>query len=324
MDSARPESASGFMVRMRNPLRRRPKRDPAPFVVGVGRSGTTLLRLMLDAHPALAMPPETGFVPDLIAAAREDGASADDLLEAVTSHRKWGDFGIEPGELRERWAMLDPIRARSALRAFFELYAEKQDKPRWGDKTPGYTMHMRRIARTLPEARFVHVIRDGRAVAHSRITSLSLREVPMEQVARRWRRRVKRARSQGARLDHYLEIRYEDLVTDTEPVLRRVCEYIELDWDPVMIDYHRRSEERLAELDRDIPAWEGKLPRSAESRMALHTQTTKPPDPARIGRWRGEMSADDLAVFESIAGELLTELGYALQGTAATAAGADE
>jgi hypothetical protein len=297
-------------------LRSRRERAPAPFVVGVGRSGTTLLRLMLDTHPDLAMPPETGFIPDLIAAAHEADASADDLLQAVTSHRKWGDFGIEPSELRARWAALDPIRARGAVRAFYELYAEKQGKPRWGDKTPGYTMHMRRIAQTLPEARFIHVIRDGRAVAHSRMTSLSLQPVPMKQVARRWRKRLSRARRQGARLDHYLEIRYEDLVTDTEAVLRTVCEFIELDWDPDMLSYHRRSEERLAELDRDIPAWEGKLARSAESRMALHEQTTKPPDPARIDRWRSEMGAEDLATFEDVAGELLTELGYELAASA--------
>jgi Sulfotransferase family len=309
---------------MRNPLKRRRTRPPAPFVVGVGRSGTTLLRLMLDAHPELAMPPETGFVPDLIAAARVDGATPEDLLTAVTSHRKWGDFGIEPEELRARWAALEPIRARSALRAFFELYAEKQGKPRWGDKTPGYTMHMRQIAKTLPEARFVHVIRDGRAVAHSRITSLSLREVPMEQAARRWRKRVRHARKQGERLDHYLEIRYESLVTEPEATLRSVCDFIELDWDPVMLAYHQRSEERLAELDRDIPAWEGKLARSAESRMALHTQTTKPPDPARIDRWRGEMSAADLVTFESIAGDLLTDLGYPLHGAAPATTGANE
>lgn len=296
---------------MRLPFRKSAgSRPPAPFVVGVGRSGTTLLRLMLDAHSELAMPPETGFIPDLIKAARPDDATVDDLVHAVTSHRKWGDFQLEEADLRRRWDALDTIKPRPVVRGFYELYAEMQHKPRWGDKTPGYTMYMRRISRVLPEARFVHVIRDGRAVAHSRMKTLSLREVEMEKVARRWRRRLRKAQRQGRKLDHYLEIRYEVLVRDPEATLRTVCDFVDLPWEGGMLDYHRRSEERLAELDRDIPAWGDKLPRSAESRMALHRQTTKPPDPARIDRWRSEMTDDDLATFEREAGDLLAELGY--------------
>ena len=293
-----------------------PKPLPAPFVVGVGRSGTTLLRLMLDAHPDLAMPPETGFVPDLIRAAREPGATPEDLLAAVTSHRKWGDFPIGEEELLERWRRLDPVRARGAVRAFYELYAEHQGKPRWGDKTPGYTMHMGPISKVLPEAHFVHVIRDGRAVALSRMRTLALRPTEISKVARRWQRRLRKAREKGARLDHYLEIRYEALIREPEATLHRVAEFIDLPWDPAMLDYHRRSEERLAELDRDIPAWGSKLPRSAESRMALHQQTTKPPDAARIDRWREELSADEVAAFEREAGDTLAELGYELAGAA--------
>lgn len=298
---------------MRIPLlRSRRVPDPAPFVVGVGRSGTTLLRLMLDAHPQLAMPPETGFIPDLITAAKAPGATPETALAAVTGHRKWGDFPMSEDELLERWSALDRMRPRGAVRAFYELYAEHQGKPRWGDKTPGYTMYMGPISRTLPEARFVHVIRDGRAVALSRMRTLALRPVEMSKVANRWQKRVRKARAKGDQLDHYLEIRYEALVREPEATLRQVCEFIELDWDPALLDYHRRSEERLAELDRDIPAWGKKLPRSAESRMALHQQTTKPPDPARIDRWRDELSAEDVATFEQVAGGLLTELDYEL------------
>ena len=154
------------------------------------------------------------------------------------------------------------------------------------------------------------MIRDGRAVALSRMRTLALRPTEMSKVANRWQKRVRKARSKGAELDHYLEIRYESLVREPEATLRQVCEFIDLEWDPAVLEYHRRSEERLAELDRDIPAWGKKLPRSAESRMALHTQTTKPLDPARIDRWREELSAEDVATFERVAGDLLAELGY--------------
>ena len=72
---------------------------PAPFVVGVGRSGTTLLRLMLDAHPELAIPPETHFAPGLIERAHE-GAGADALVDEIVGTRAWADFSIQAERLR--------------------------------------------------------------------------------------------------------------------------------------------------------------------------------------------------------------------------------
>ena len=72
---------------------------PAPFVVGVGRSGTTLLRLMLDAHPELAIPAETHFVPEVLEREGEC-RSALELVEAIVSSRVWGDFGLDPDRLR--------------------------------------------------------------------------------------------------------------------------------------------------------------------------------------------------------------------------------
>ncbi len=74
------------------------------------------------------------------------------------------------------------IKPAPVVRAFFELYAEKQGKPRWGDKTPGYTQHIRKISKVLPEARFIHLIRDGRDVTLSRTKTLALKDVPIDEV----------------------------------------------------------------------------------------------------------------------------------------------
>jgi hypothetical protein len=266
---------------------------------------------MLDSHPDLAIPPETGFVPELIEAC-DDSQRPKRLVKVITEHRRWGDFGVTEDELLQRFRRIKPPDAGDIVRAFYEAYAEKEGKPRWGDKTPGYTVHMETIAGALPEARFVHIIRDGRDVALSRTKQLSLRPKTVPDVARRWRKRVREARRQGGRVPHYLEVRYERLVAEPEPVLREVCEFIELDFDPVMLSYHEHASERLSELRRDIPAWRTRPPRSAEKRLALHTRTAKPPDTQRIGRWREEMSADDVAGFEREAGDVLEELGYEL------------
>ncbi len=143
------------------------RRPAAPFVVGVNRSGTTLLRLMLDAHPDLTIPPETHFVPEVIRLARRDGGTRVRMVRTMTRHPRWGDFGIDARELRGRVAHIKPAKAGPVVRAFYELYAESQGKARWGDKTPRYMRAMPRIEKALPEARFIHIIRDGRDVALS-------------------------------------------------------------------------------------------------------------------------------------------------------------
>ena len=283
---------------------------PAPFVVGVGRSGTTLLRLMLDAHPQMAIPPETHFIPELIARARLR-VSADELVSEIVAARNWDDFGLDADGLRARVAALGEARAAPILRVFYSLYAERHGKPRWGDKTPIYVKRMRLIADVLPEARFVHLIRDGRDVALSRRRRGMGEGKPIAAAAERWRRRITLARRQAQRLrGRYLELRYEDLVEEAEPCLRRVCEHCELDFDPAMLAHHERAAERLTELGHDLPATGGRRARAGGERIAAHALAARPASGERIGAWRAEMSAAEVAEFEAVAGELLAELGY--------------
>ena len=279
---------------------------PAPFVVGVGRSGTTLLRLMLDAHPELAIGPETQFVPELIDLARE-GASANELVDAMRAARTWADFDLNADTLRERAEGGD---LAAVLRAFYGLYAETRGKPRWGEKTPGYVRRMQPIGELLSEARFVHLIRDGRDVALSRRARGMGASKPMADTARLWRKRIEAAREAANRLrGRYVELRYEDLVADPEPGLRRVCELIELGYDPAMLAYHEGAGERLAELG-DLARVDARRGREGAERIAAHSLATQPPTGARTGAWRAEMSAADRQAFEAVAGDLLRELGY--------------
>jgi hypothetical protein len=288
-----------------------PDGKPVPFIVGVGRSGTTMLRLMLDAHPDLAIPPETHFVPDVIEAIN-DGADPAKVVEVMQGARQWGDLHMEPDEVRERLEAVSDWNAGNALRAFYAIYGKRQGKPRVGEKTPGYVRKMRLIEKAMPEARFIHVIRDGRDVALSRWkrTLGEGKRAPATQVAEGWQRRIRRAQQQGRKLGHYLELRYEDLVTDTEPNLRKIAEFIELDWDPVMLRYYEHAADRMAEMARDLPSTDGKPVRPGEERMQAHAMTQKPPDPTAMYRWKEKMSPEDVRDFEAAAGELLSELGY--------------
>jgi hypothetical protein len=283
---------------------------PAPFVCGVTRSGTTLIRLMLDAHPEVAIPGETHWVPKLIKAVERSKQSSEDLADLIIDHKRWGDFHLDADELRSRISAVDPPNAADVIRAFYLLYAEREGKRRYGDKTPGYVQEMLRIQRVLPEARFIHIVRDGRDVSLSHLRMNWGPETYAES-ARLWRNRIRKARKQAPNVDHYMEVHFEDLVGDTEGVLRRVCDFVELEFDPVMLDYHERAEGRLKEKARELPR-KNRPPQPAEARMESHRLAKEPPRSDRIGMWRERMTPDEVAEYEAVAGDMLVELGYEL------------
>ena len=196
------------------------------------------------------------------------------------------------------------------IRAFYLAYAEREGKTRYGDKTPGYIREMVRIQRTLPEARFIHIIRDGRDVSLSHMR-MNWGPTTYEESATLWVERIAKARRMAPKIDHYHEVHFEDLVRDTEGTLRKVCDIIELDFDPAMLDYHERAEERLQEKNVDLVRRHGPT-QPAEARMESHKLAKEPPRKDRLEAWREKMTAEEIASYEKIAGPLLVELGYEL------------
>ncbi|MCZ7535462.1 MAG: sulfotransferase [Acidimicrobiia bacterium] len=280
---------------------------PFPFFVGCGRSGTTLVRAIFDAHPLLAVPDESYF-PYAFALRRrtyEVGGIVDvarfcaDLAEDG-SFARWG---VPIEEIAEALREHPPEVLSDALRSVFATYARAQGKPRYADKTPVFVRHMPALAGLFPESVFVHVVRDGRDVALSRIaTDWSTERVDSEALI--WSSAVTTGRRSGARLGsrRYRELRYEALVDDPEAAVRDICEFIYLDFDPSMLAHHERASDLVAALPH--PHQHGNVLRA----------------PARTRDWRTEMTGDDLAVFEAIAGPALTEMGYE-RGTSRIPAG---
>ena len=282
---------------------------PHPFIVGVPRSGTTLLRLMLDAHPDLAIPPETNFIHRAAEACERAPDPRQAFLKTVMSRGRWQDLGINGDLLAQRVAAIEPFDLREALRELYGLYAEKFGKPRWGDKTPHYLRRMPLIHELLPEAYFIHVIRDGRDVALS-VKDLWFGAESVEVAARRWQGSIKEARRHSRKLPHYLEVHYEDLITNTESTLSKISDFVDLPWHPIMLDYYKTADMRLSEIERDRRTPSGEIKLRGEERVAIHSLTSKPPQRDRIGRWRQEMTAKDRQRFEEVAGETLRDLGY--------------
>lgn len=287
-----------------------------PFVVGVPRSGTTLLRMMLDEHPQLAIPAETHYMPELIRLWRqmkEDGTSEKEMrkrsLEFLAGYYRREDWPVSAKQLAAA-TKVRPLRVSDVLSAVHVAYAKKVDKPFWGDKTPQYLKRMGPIQKAIPTARFIHLVRDGRDVGVS-LTGLSWGAETTEEAATQWVTHITRARERAEEMvpGSYLEIRYEDLVVETEATLKRVVEFIELPWDPAMLDYHRTAAERVNEWNRDLERLQGGIIPAAE-RTAQHKFTSQPPTTERIGRWRRDMPPEEQRRFEEIAGDLLDDFGY--------------
>lgn len=260
---------------------------PPFFVVGCGRSGTTLLRNMLTAHPLLAIPVESLFMVDYLRASTD---VPPERLKNLIVH----DY-----EFRE-WAMplthtdLDGCRsAQEMMLRLHALYCKQQRKPYWGQKTPRFVRHGLLIKANFPNGRFINVIRDPRAVVNSLMTSDLHRSNPYYG-SKRWVMDVQ----YGLELERQfpgdvLHIKYEDLVERPRSTLTTVCDFIGVDYDDAMLHEHSQNRSDFAPIFDQI-----------------HARTEGPIQSSRVNAWRKRLSERDIALIESITRDLMVEVGY--------------
>ncbi|UCE90143.1 MAG: sulfotransferase [Pseudomonadota bacterium] len=270
------------------------ERQPPFFVVGSDRSGTTMLMMMLDAHPGLGMSRESWFLIDLMNALPLHGAlsleQVHQAFEIIGTHPRWQ---IADSELRACLDGLDQPELAELVTAVFQLDLERGGKTRWGDKTPAYVREIARIHSLFPRAQFIHLIRDVRDVC------ISLRNVgwhgpTLGHMARYWRAHVSSGIAAGRALgaELYLEVPYETLVTDVEATLRRICAFLGEPFSPAMLTWYEHT-----------------AAKTASRPMKFQTKLDRAPRASDVGRWRAEMSALDLAIVEANAGETMDRAG---------------
>jgi hypothetical protein len=279
-------------------------RNPYLFVVGCPRSGTTLLRRMLDAHPDLAITPETHWIPRWFErgiGVTADGFATPELVSRLLASPKFGRTGIGRQELEGLLRAEAPVSYADFARGFFDLYGRVEGKAFVGDKTPGYVRHLPLLHELFPEARFVHLIRDGRDVALSALSwhrwpklakrLPASREYPVAAAAFWWAGFVRAGREAGVPLgkDTYHEVRYEALVADPTTEAGSLCAFLDLPFDERIIRFHEGRR-------RDGPG--------------LSAKKAWLPPTAGLRDWRTEMASQDIDRFEAVAGDLLDELGY--------------
>jgi len=276
------------------------RRNPVVFAVGCPRSGTTLLTRMLNAHPLLAMTPETHWIPKFYPGGEGDRMSAA-LTERLAGYHRICKLGITPEELQHLLHLPGETSYADFVCRFFDLYAGKVGKPLAGDKTPSYVRVIPFLHRLFPQARFVHLVRDGRDVAlsalswnknHKNVGRFSCWTAePLITSALWWAWNVTQGRQASDLLGAggYLELRYEALVADPEGVGRQLCEFLQLPYDQAMAHFYEGH-------TRDV----GK---SSAKKAWL-------PPTHGLRDWRRQMSAEQLELFEAAAGGVLTACAY--------------
>lgn len=271
------------------------------FVVSAPRSGSTLLRLMLDAHPRLAVPPP-GWLFDMVYPFLYSYgdlhqranllALAEDILQTPTV----GKWPAKP----TAQALADAAEAPSfadLYAALHSAYAKSEGKARWGEKTPRNGFWMDEIRALFPDAQFIHIVRDGRDQAIDISDSL-LWPNSVYSGASLWQRYVTTIRDSASRLpvDAWCEIRYEDLCAGTEAIVRKLCAFLGEPFDAGMLSPHET---------RSARNW---------STHPLHAKTAQPISTRFCEMYKTRLPAGDVAVLDGLIGETLKKFGYPLSG----------
>jgi hypothetical protein len=277
--------------------------NPYVFILGCPRSGTTLLRRMVDAHPQVAIPSsEQHWILDCPRKGRgvtADRSVAPELISILLADRRFAGLDIGRNEL-EKLAAPREMSYATFVSAVLDAYGSRRRKPLVGDKTPGAVRNLPMLHELWPRARIVHLIRDGRDVCLSlinwrRSARLARRyttwdEHPVTTAALWWEWHVRSGREAGPSLGAalYHEVRYEALVTDTARELASLCDFLALPYDDAMLRFYEGRQRTDAGLSAK-KAW-------------------LPPTPG-LRDWTTQMSRPDIERFEAVAGDLLDELG---------------
>jgi Sulfotransferase family len=274
------------------------------FIVGNDRSGTTMLRLVLDRGPDVAIPPESMFLTDFAAAfdrgEPHDAAAARRLMEQVWNHPKVRLWQLPSGPPTVPNGLSSREAFRFIAEAPFAAYAAKHGKPRWGDKTPHYVHHVDHLLRLWPGARFVVLVRDGRDVA------LSVRRMPFGPnnawaAAQWWARGIRAGdRAQEAHPDAVRTVRYEDLARSPEREVAGICAFLDLRYDADMLAIER------ADPDKIVPEQTSWFPTLFDG---INTGS--------VDRWQREMNWRAQRRFATLAGDELARHGYRVGENAA-------
>ena len=255
------------------------KKSTAPvFVLGCPRSGTTVLyHMLLSAGDFAVYRAESNVFNLLVPRFRGMRSAADrrDLMEVWLKSKLFRVSGLDAREINAR--IVDECHGGGDfLRTVMQEVARKQGVRRWADCTPDHLLYMEEIKRQIPDALFIHIIRDGRDVALSYVKQGWSHPLPWDRneslgvAGLFWEWIVRKGREQGERLgEDYQEVRFEELITNPREALKQLGLFIDHD-----LDYDRIQQTGIGSVSQPNSSFAGESPGAF--------------DP--VARWKAKMS----------------------------------
>ncbi len=269
------------------------------FLVGCPRSGTTLLQQMLDAHPDIAIAPETHFIRNFWLKREEYGDLVADtnyqiLLRAIANIPEFSEMELDWQTFYDAAQKLDRSYA-ALLNLLLDQFRQRRNTEIVGEKTPNHLLYMQTLQTFFPQARFIHIVRDPRAVVNSwKTVPWSTGSIAGD--ADVWRRYMATARQAPPDNGAIFTLHYEQLISTSEACLKKLCRFLDLSFDASMLDYYTHQSKRV-NVNRE--PWKG--------------NAVKPVNNKSLSRWQTELSTTEIATIEAVAGSEMCQLGYELQ-----------
>ncbi|MEZ8144310.1 sulfotransferase [Enterovibrio sp. FF113] len=282
------------------------------FIIGNPRSGTTLLRLMLNRHSKMCVPPEAGFLVWLYKFYGNESINVENFLDDLSRTSKFESWNIDIEKLRTFLCRREVKSYQFLIDSVYEFYIDDvlgKNVDVVGDKNNYYLEHVELLSSLYPEASFLHIIRDGRSVAASykgvmasQLDSKYAPKLPtsMREIGSQWRCNVIEIERQFSMLNKvsHMTLRFEDLVKNPEETLSIVSEFLGVDYEKEMLQYHKTSLNEGLEPE-EYNAWKAK--------------NLKPIDSSEAEKYK-QLSYEEIAVFESVCSDVLLRYNYGLSG----------
>jgi hypothetical protein len=287
------------------------------FIVGANRSGTTLLRLILNAHPNIAIPDELIYFDSQLAGERIEHWRRPQLSPA--EYEAFVDRFLQRSRLSLQGLDLDALRAtilrgprdfRRPYRCALRAWAQHHSKERWGEKTPGNLFYADILHDMFPDARFLYLVRDPRAgVASMQQVSFFPNDVVFNALNRRKHDVEGRDRLRAAVPDpQRMRVSYEELVREPEATVKGACDFIGEPFHARMLHFHRDADRYMKD----------------EAEDTYNVAATHPITDDRVDAWQRLLSDEQIAAVESICQPVMESFGYRPTGRSLSLAGRGE
>jgi len=285
------------------------------FIIGNPRSGTTLLRLMLNNHRNIIVPPECGFAvwwyekyKDWSKDSCQDKKARDYFLQDLIASKKIETWNLDFEGLGEYIRSMMPINYAELVSCIYTFfgYSTGRTFDRWGDKNNFHIQRVETLHKIFPSAFFIHIIRDGRDVACSyknlakmNLLSKYAPNLPTNivDIATEWTKNIEMAISSFDAIgwSKVCEVHYEDLVAKSQVQLENICDFLDEPYDDRMLDYYLHNKEEQQE-PLEFLQWKSK--------------TLDIPTVSEVGKYKIELTKGEIKEFESIAKQVLVKYGY--------------